>query len=126
MPPRIRNNSHVAGRGISPDTITRDPAIAIPQFPLSDPKPAELSYWDELWNTHPLNGWWVKRGVERELAMYVRLSIRCETSPTAPLLAQLRGARSDLGLSAVGARNLGLVYSLGEAGDSWDDFVESL
>ncbi|GAY12086.1 hypothetical protein TOK_0476 [Pseudonocardia sp. N23] len=42
------------------------------------------------------------------------------------MLAQLRGARSDLGLSAVGAKNLGLTYSLGDAGDSWDDFMESL
>ncbi|MCF7548162.1 hypothetical protein [Pseudonocardia sp. WMMC193] len=105
------------------DSITHDPTVATPPFPLADPKPAELSYWDELWDKHPLNAWWIERGVVRELALFVRITILAESKPSAPLLAQVRGARSDLGLSAVGAKNLGLKYSIGdgdEAGEWWE------
>lgn len=122
MPPRIHNNSHVNGRGALPETITHDSNISLPVFPLSDVTPAEQSYWDELWNTHPLNGWWSERGVERELALYVRTTLLAESKPSAPLLAQVRGMRSDLGISAVGAKSQGLVYSMGSGiaeGDDW-------
>lgn len=82
----------------------------VPEFPLPAPLDRELEVWAEAWRTpqacawaQPSESWRV-----RTVAMWVRLSVRCEQPEAkAAELAQLHRFADQIGMTTAGLREMG-------------------
>jgi hypothetical protein len=76
-----------------------------PRFPLLDPTLREWDLWTEMW-AKPQAAVWEKRGLEHEVALFVRRLAEAE-SPAAPATigTLVRQMMDSLGLTTPGMRN---------------------
>lgn len=82
----------------------RDPAAAVPDFPLADPSPRVLHWWEHFWGTPQANQW--EEGREHvTVAIFCQVLAEAE-KPTAPVTIHrpLKSLRDELGLSVDGMR----------------------
>ncbi len=82
----------------------------VPDFPLLDPSQRELDVWQWAWRTPQACAWSVlgESWRIRTVAMWVRVSVRCE-DPEAPasLLAQVHRFADQIGLTTAGLAEMG-------------------
>lgn len=82
----------------------------IPGFPLLDPSERELAVWEWAWRTPQACAWSVlgESWRVRTVAMWVRVSVRCE-DPDAPasLLGQVHRFADQIGLTTAGLAEMG-------------------
>ena len=81
-----------------------------PAFPLPDPLPRELALWEQAWRTPQACAWSLPSEAwrTRTVAMWVRLSVRCEQpDAAASLLAQLHRFADQIGMTTAGLAELG-------------------
>jgi hypothetical protein len=82
----------------------------VPDFPLPDPSDRELAVWDEAWRTPQACAWSMpsERWRIRTVAMWVRLSVRCEDPEAgAAHLAQLHRFADQIGMTTAGLAEMG-------------------
>ena len=83
---------------------------AVPDFPLPEPSERETSLWRETWRLPQANAWALpsESWRTRTVALWVRLSVRCE-DPEAPaaLLAQLHRFADQIGMTTAGLAEMG-------------------
>ena len=110
-PPANPNSERSDRRGYS---LTALPAEGydgpVPDFPLPDPLPRELSVWAEAWRTPQACAWSLpsERWRLRTVAMWVRLSVRCEAPDAgAAHLAQLHRFADQIGMTTAGLAEMG-------------------
>ena len=89
----------------------------VPEWPLPDPSDRELAVWRETWRLPQACAWSLPseawRG--RTVAMWVRLSVRCEsTDAPASLLAQLHRFADQVGLTTAGLAEMGWKVAVDE------------
>lgn len=81
-----------------------------PEFPLPDQTPREAEVWAEAWRS-PQAWAWAQPGQEwrhRTVALWVRLSVRCEDADaSASLLGQLHRFADQIGMTTAGLREMG-------------------
>lgn len=81
-----------------------------PEFPLPDPSDREMVLWREAWRTPQAWAWSRpdQRWRVRPVAMWVRLSARCEDpDAAASLLGQLHRFADQIGMTTAGLREMG-------------------
>ena len=109
-PPADPSSGRSDRRGVS---LTALPAVfsgVAPEFPLPVPSERELAVWAETWRlpqgaawSQPSEAWRV-----RTVAMWVRLSVRCEDpEASASLLGQLHRFADQIGLTTAGLAEMG-------------------
>ena len=82
----------------------RDPAAAVPEFPLTDPTPRVLHWWQHFCRMPQANQW--QKGREHvTVAIFCQVLAEAE-KPTAPVTIHrpLKSLRDELGLSIDGMR----------------------
>lgn len=88
-----------------------------PAFPLPEALPREIELWEQAWRTPQACAWSLpsERWRARTVAMWVRLSARCE-QPDAPasLLAQLHRFADQIGMTTAGLAELGWKVAVDE------------
>jgi hypothetical protein len=87
-----------------PRLTPRDPAAAVPDFPLADPTPRVLHWWEHFWGMPQANQW--EKGREHvTVAIFCQVLAEAE-KPTAPVTIHrpLKSLRDELGLSIDGMR----------------------
>lgn len=103
-------------RGFKLDALPADGyAGPAPDFPLPEPSERELDVWADAWATPqacawslPVNAWRV-----RTVALWVRLSVRCEQPDAgAALLGQLHRFADQIGMTTAGLSEMG--WRIGE------------
>src|SRR5206468_8378591 len=84
--------------------VPRDPAAAIPEFPLDAPTERDLHWWRDVW-AKPQAVEWERRDEYVTVAMYCRVLAQAER-PNAPVTIHrpLKQLRDELGLSVDGLR----------------------
>lgn len=90
---------------------------AVPDFPLPDPTPRELEVWTEAWRTPQACAWSMpsERWRIRTVAMWVRLSARCEAPDAgAAHLAQLHRFADQIGMTTAGLAEMGWKVAVDE------------
>src|SRR5690606_2277727 len=105
-PPADPNSGRSDARGYK---LTALPAEGysgeVPEFPLPDPTVRELEVWGEAWRTPQACAWSLpsERWRIRTVAMWVRLSVRCEAEDAgASLLGQLHRFADQIGMTTAG------------------------
>lgn len=94
-------------------TLTALPASydgPVPEFPLPDASDRELELWEATWKLPQGNAWALPSEVwrTRSVAMWVRMSVRCEAPDVgAPLLGQLHRFADQVGLTTAGLAEMG-------------------
>lgn len=81
-----------------------------PEFPLPDPMPRELEVWAAAWRTPQACAWSLPSEAwrVRTVAMWVRLTVRCETADApASLLGQLHRFADQIGMTTAGLAEMG-------------------
>ena len=81
-----------------------------PEFPLPDATPRELEVWGEAWRTPQACAWSMPSEAwrVRTVAMWVRLSVRCEAPDAgAAHLAQLHRFADQIGMTTAGLAEMG-------------------
>jgi hypothetical protein len=82
----------------------RDPSAAVPEFPLADPSPRVLHWWEYHWKTPQADQW--ERGREHvTVALFCQVLSEAE-KPNAPVTIHrpLKQLRDELGLSVDGLK----------------------
>ena len=82
----------------------------VPDFSLPEPTPRELEVWAEAWSTPQACAWSLpsERWRIRTVAMWVRLSVRCEAPDAgAAHLAQLHRFADQIGMTTAGLAEMG-------------------
>lgn len=83
---------------------------AVPEFPLPSPSARELALWAWAWATPQACAWSLPSEVWRirTVAMWVRLSVRCEDPDAgAALLSQLHRFADQIGMTTAGLAEMG-------------------
>jgi len=82
----------------------RDPAAAVPDFPLDAPTDRDLHWWRDAWS-RPQGTQWGANGEHQAVALFARLMTRAE-QPDVPVtvMRPLMQLREELGLSVTGLR----------------------
>lgn len=94
-------------------TLTALPASydgPVPAFPLPDESDRESELWAQTWRLPQANAWALpsESWRVRTVAMWVRLSVRCEdVEAAASLLAQLHRFADQIGLTTAGLAEMG-------------------
>lgn len=82
----------------------------VPDFPLPEPSDRETELWAEAWRTPQACAWSLPSEAwrQRTVAMWVRMSVRCE-QPDAPasLLGQLHRFADQIGMTTAGLAEMG-------------------
>lgn len=82
----------------------------LPEFPLPDPTTRELDVWERAWRTPQACAWSMpsESWRIRTVAMWVRLSVRCEEADApAALLGQLHRFADQIGMTTAGLAEMG-------------------
>ena len=90
---------------------------AAPEFPLPDPSDREFEVWREAWRLPQACAWSIpsERWRVRTVAMWVRLSVRCESADVSPsLLGQLHRFADQVGLTTAGLAEMGWAVAVDE------------
>ena len=95
-------------------TLTALPAEGfdgpVPDFPLPDPSERELEVWEAAWRTPQACAWAMpsESWRVRSVALWVRLSVRCEDPEAgAALYAQLHRFADQIGMTTAGLAEMG-------------------
>lgn len=92
----------------------------VPDFPLPSASERELELWETVWRTPQACAWSLQseRWRLRSVAMWCRLSVRCE-DPEAPasLLAQLHRFADQVGLTTAGLAEMGWRVAVDEVAE---------
>lgn len=81
-----------------------------PPFPLPDPTVRELAVWESAWRTPQACAWSLPSEAwrVRTVAMWCRLSVRCEVADApATLLGQLHRFADQIGMTTAGLAEMG-------------------
>lgn len=87
---------------------------AVPDFPLPSPSGRELDVWEQAWRTPQACAWSLPSEAwrTRTVAMWVRLSVRCEDPEAgAALLGQLHRFADQIGMTTAGLAEMGWVVA---------------
>ena len=102
-------------------TLTALPAEGfdgpVPDFPLPDPSERELEVWESAWRTPQACAWSMpsERWRTRTVAMWVRLSVVCESPEVgAAHLAQLHRFADQIGMTTAGLAEMGWKVAVDE------------
>jgi hypothetical protein len=82
----------------------------VPEFPLPNPAVRELELWEQAWRTPQACAWSLpsERWRQRTVALWVRVSWRCEDSEAgAALLGQLHRFADQIGMTTAGLAEMG-------------------
>ena len=82
----------------------------IPDFPLPDPSSREIEVWEQAWRTPQACAWSMpsESWRVRTVAMWVRLTVRCEDPEAgATLLGQLHRFADQIGMTTAGLAEMG-------------------
>lgn len=88
-----------------------------PEFPLPTPSKRELEVWAQAWRTPQACAWSMpsESWRIRTVAMWVRLTVRCEESDaTASLLGQLHRFADQIGMTTAGLAEMGWKVAVDE------------
>ena len=89
----------------------------LPEFPLPDPTDRELEVWEQAWRTPQACAWSMPSETwrTRTVAMWVRLSVRCEEPDAgAALLGQLHRFADQIGMTTAGLAEMGWKVAVDE------------
>ena len=89
----------------------------VPAFPLPLPSERELEVWEQAWRTPQACAWSMPSEAwrVRTVAMWVRLSVRCETEDApAALLGQLHRFADQIGMTTAGLAEMGWKVAVDE------------
>lgn len=89
----------------------------VPDFPLPMPSERELEVWESTWRTPHACAWSLpsEQWRTRTVAMWVRLSVRCEDADApAALLGQLHRFADQIGLTTAGLAEMGWAVAVDE------------
>ena len=92
----------------------------VPDFPLPDPSERELEVWEQAWRTPQACAWSMpsERWRARTVAMWVRLSVVCESPEVgASHLAQLHRFADQIGMTTAGLAEMGWKVAVDEVAD---------
>lgn len=105
-------------------TLTALPAEGysgeVPDFPLPNPNDREAEVWAEAWATPQACAWSLpsEQWRIRTVAMWVRLSVRCESEDApASLLAQLHRFADQIGMTTAGLAEMGWRVAVDETAE---------
>lgn len=91
----------------------------VPDFPLPAVTPRELEVWEAAWRSPQACAWSLPSEAwrVRTVAMWVRMSVRCE-EPDAPaaLLGQLHRFADQIGMTTAGLAEMGWKVAVDEVG----------
>jgi hypothetical protein len=88
-----------------------------PEFPLLAASDRELEVWDQLWSTPQACAWSLpsESWRLRDIAMYARVSVRCEDPDVSPsVMAQLHRLGDRIGMSTAGLAEMGWKVAVDE------------
>jgi len=91
----------------------------VPEFPLPGALGRELELWGEVWRSPQACAWSLpsERWRWRTVALWVRLSVRCEDAEApASLLAQLHRFADQIGMTTAGLAEMGWRVAVDEVG----------
>ena len=91
-----------------------------PAFPLPDPSERELELWAWVWTTPQACAWSLpsERWRTRQVAMWVRLSVVCESPEVgASHLAQLHRFADQIGMTTAGLAEMGWKVAVDEVAE---------
>lgn len=104
-------------------TLTALPASGydgpVPDFPLPSPTDRELAVWECAWRTPQACAWSLPSEAwrTRTVAMWARLSVRCEDAEApAALLGQLHRFADQIGMTTAGLAEMGWKVAVDEVG----------
>lgn len=109
-PPPDPNSGRSDRRGVSLTALPASYDKAAPVFPLPDLSVREAEVWAETWRLPQANAWALpsESWRVRSVAMWVRLSVRCEDpEASASLLGQLHRFADQIGLTTAGLAEMG-------------------
>jgi hypothetical protein len=89
----------------------------VPEFPLPLPTDRELAVWESVWRTPQACAWSMPSEAwrVRTVAMWARLSVRCEDAEApAALLGQLHRFADQIGLTTAGLAEMGWKVAVDE------------
>lgn len=89
----------------------------VPDFPLPAPSERELEVWETAWRSPQACAWSMPSEAwrTRTVAMWVRLSVRCETEDApAALLGQLHRFADQIGMTTAGLAEMGWKVAVDE------------
>ena len=115
------NSGRSDRRGYSLTALPADGyAGPVPDFPLPSPTAREIEVWERAWRTPQACAWSMPSEAwrTRTVAMWARLSVRCE-DPEAPaaLLGQLHRFADQIGLTTAGLAEMGWKVAVDEVGE---------
>jgi len=91
----------------------------VPAFPLPRALKREHELWEEVWRTPQACAWSMpsERWRGRTVALYVRISVRCEDrAAPASLVAQLHRLADQIGMTTAGLAEMGWKVATDEVG----------
>jgi len=91
----------------------------VPDFPLPNPLARELEVWEQAWRSPQACAWSLSSESwrTRTVAMWVRLSVRCEQDDApAALLGQLHRFADQIGMTTAGLAEMGWKVAVDEVG----------
>lgn len=89
----------------------------VPSFPLPSPTDRELEVWETTWRTPQACAWSMpsESWRTRTVAMWVRLTVRCESDDApAALLGQLHRFADQIGMTTAGLAEMGWKVAVDE------------
>lgn len=104
------NSGRSDRRGIKLTALPTSYDGPVPDFPLTDVSARESEVWEQTWRLPQANAWALpsESWRVRTVAMWVRLSVRCEDPEAgAALLGQLHRFADQIGLTTAGLSEMG-------------------
>lgn len=103
------NSITSANRGVSYELLPFEGyGGEIPSFPLDNPSPREIEVWEEAWRTPQAFAWAREPWRNRGIALWTRLTVRCEDPEVgAALLTNLHRFSDQIGMTVAGLKENG-------------------
>jgi hypothetical protein len=128
-PPPREDSARSDARGFSLQALPSEGwAGEIPEFPLLDASGRELEVWAAAWRTPQACAWSMpsERWRVRSVAMWVRLSVRCEDPEVgAALLGQLHRFADQIGMTTAGLAEMGWKVAVNEVATKREEKSEA-